>query len=178
MFGWNGYRSGSWSVSGSAGSYRWSGSGSGKMIGTDPTGSGSTTLVQVALGLTYCTGTSHINTQESYLVSTEWISCTQHHSLASSLDVFLETATQPCGCNLPTRSKWLSTSGQCCGSRSGINPDPGGQKWPKKYKKLKNFIFWSAGCSFLRADGFSCSLDVLYGGLGISKLQFLITKDF
>ncbi len=24
------------------------------------------------------------------------------------------------------------------------------------------------------AEGFSCSLDVLYGGLGISKLQFLI----
>jgi hypothetical protein len=25
----------------------------------------------------------------------------------------------------------------------------------------------SAGCSLLRAEGFSCSLDVLYGGLGI-----------
>jgi len=29
---------------------------------------------------------------------------------------------------------------------------------------------------FLRAEGFSCSLGVLYGGLGISKLQFLIKK--
>jgi hypothetical protein len=28
----------------------------------------------------------------------------------------------------------------------------------------------------LRAEGFSCSLGVLYGGLGISKLQFLIKK--
>jgi hypothetical protein len=28
----------------------------------------------------------------------------------------------------------------------------------------------------LRADGFSCSLGVLYRGLGISKLQFLIKK--
>jgi hypothetical protein len=28
----------------------------------------------------------------------------------------------------------------------------------------------------LRADGFSCSLGDLYGGLGISKLQFLIRK--
>jgi hypothetical protein len=28
----------------------------------------------------------------------------------------------------------------------------------------------------LRAAGFSCSLGVLYGGLGISKLQFLIKK--
>ncbi len=37
-------------------------------------------------------------------------------------------------------------------------------------------MFWSAGCSLLRAEGFSCSLDVLYGGLGISKLQFLMQK--
>jgi hypothetical protein len=28
----------------------------------------------------------------------------------------------------------------------------------------------------LRDEGFSCSLGVLYGGLGISKLQFLIKK--
>ncbi len=34
--------------------------------------------------------------------------------------------------------------------------------------------FLSTGCSLLRAEGFSCSLGVLYGGLGISKLQFLI----
>ncbi len=35
-------------------------------------------------------------------------------------------------------------------------PDPRGQKW----KKLINFIFWSAGCSLLRAEVFSCSLDI------------------
>jgi hypothetical protein len=35
----------------------------------------------------------------------------------------------------------------------------------------------SAGCFLLRAEGFSCSLDSLYGGLGISKLQFLIQKN-
>ncbi len=34
----------------------------------------------------------------------------------------------------------------------------------KNRKKLRNFKFWS--------NGFSCGLDVLYGGLGISKLQF------
>jgi hypothetical protein len=34
----------------------------------------------------------------------------------------------------------------------------------------------STGCSLLRAEGFSCSLGVLYGGLGISKLQLLIKK--
>jgi hypothetical protein len=28
----------------------------------------------------------------------------------------------------------------------------------------------------LRAEGFSCSLGVLYGGLGIGKWQFLIKK--
>jgi hypothetical protein len=28
----------------------------------------------------------------------------------------------------------------------------------------------------MRAEGFSCSLGVLYGGLGVSKLQVLIKK--
>jgi len=37
-------------------------------------------------------------------------------------------------------------------------------------------MFLSTGCSFLRAEGFSCSLGGLFGGLGISKLQFLIKK--
>jgi hypothetical protein len=30
----------------------------------------------------------------------------------------------------------------------------------------------------LRAEGFSCSLNVLYGGLGLKKLHFLICKSF
>ncbi len=37
-------------------------------------------------------------------------------------------------------------------------------------------MFLSTGCSLLRAEGFPCSLGVLYGGLGISKLQFLIKR--
>jgi hypothetical protein len=37
-------------------------------------------------------------------------------------------------------------------------------------------MFRNSGCSFLRAEGFSCSLDGLCGGLGIYKLQFLIKK--
>ncbi len=37
-------------------------------------------------------------------------------------------------------------------------------------------MFLSTGCSLLRAEGFSCSLGVLYGGLGISKFQFLIKR--
>ncbi len=44
----------------------------------------------------------------------------------------------------------------------------------KNRKKLRNFMFWSAWCSLLRAEGFSCSLEVLYRGVGISKWQFLI----
>jgi hypothetical protein len=35
-------------------------------------------------------------------------------------------------------------------------------------------MFLSNGCSLLSAEGFSCSLSVLYGGP--SKLQFLIKK--
>ncbi len=46
----------------------------------------------------------------------------------------------------------------------------------KNRKKSRIFMFLSTGCSLLRAQGFSCGLGVLYGGLGISKLQFLIKK--
>ncbi len=46
----------------------------------------------------------------------------------------------------------------------------------KNRKKSRIFMLLSTGCSFLRAEGFSCSLGVLYGDLGISKLQFLIKK--
>jgi hypothetical protein len=36
-----------------------------------------------------------------------------------------------------------------------------------KNRKEKKFMFLSAGCSLLRAEGFFCSLVFLYGGLGI-----------
>jgi hypothetical protein len=39
---------------------------------------------------------------------------------------------------------------------------------PKNKKKLRNFMFWSAGRSLWRAEDFSSSLDILYEGLGIS----------
>jgi hypothetical protein len=42
----------------------------------------------------------------------------------------------------------------------------------KNRKKSTILMFLSTGCSLLRAECFSCSL----GGLGISKLQFLIKK--
>jgi hypothetical protein len=40
-------------------------------------------------------------------------------------------------------------------------------------KKLRNFMFGSAGCSFLRAEGFSIAFDVLRGGNG-GKIAILI----
>jgi hypothetical protein len=46
----------------------------------------------------------------------------------------------------------------------------------KNRKKSRIFMFLSTGCSLLRAEGFSCSLGILYGGLEISKLHFLIKK--
>ncbi len=80
---------------------------------------------------------------------------------------------------------------QCCRSWSGFNGVPGsgsglsircriqeGTKTHKKRKKLIIYIFWSAVCSLLRAEDFSCSLYVLYGGLGISKLQFFNQKRY
>jgi hypothetical protein len=62
-----------------------------------------------------------------------------------------------------------------------LNSEPGSgfrraKMTHKNRKKVRNSRFWSAGCSLLRAEGFSCSLDVLYGGLEISKLKFLIKK--
>jgi hypothetical protein len=38
-------------------------------------------------------------------------------------------------------------------------------------------MFCSVGWPLLRAEGFFCNLDILYGGLGIGKLQFLIKKN-
>ncbi len=45
-----------------------------------------------------------------------------------------------------------------------------GKNDPQKYKKVQNFHVFKNWSSLLRAEGFSCSLGVLYGGLGISKL--------
>ncbi len=57
------------------------------------------------------------------------------------------------------------------------DPDPGGQKWPTNIEKSKEFsCFKVLDVLFLRAAGFSCSLCVFYGGLGITKLQFFIQK--
>ncbi len=39
-------------------------------------------------------------------------------------------------------------------------------------------MFWSVGWPLLWAAGFFCNLGILYGGLGIGKLQFLIKQKF
>jgi hypothetical protein len=44
----------------------------------------------------------------------------------------------------------------------------------KTRKKLRIFMFWSAGCSLLRTEGFSCSLGILYGGKLIKKIKIKI----
>ncbi len=35
-------------------------------------------------------------------------------------------------------------------------------------------MLWSAGCSLLRAEGFSCSLDIFYSGLEIFDQKNII----
>ncbi len=49
------------------------------------------------------------------------------------------------------------------------DPDPGGQKMThKKRRKVQKFNVVNAGCSPLKAGGFSCSFYILRGGLGIN----------
>jgi hypothetical protein len=55
-----------------------------------------------------------------------------------------------------------------CGSGSGSRR---AKRTQKNRKKFTIFMFLSTGFSLLRAEGFSCGLGVLYGGLGISKFQ-------
>ncbi len=92
-----------------------------------------------------------------------------------------------CMCNI---DKWHSLCYACALMTRVSDPDPHGSAliWVagsgsrrakmthKNRIKSRIFMFLSTGCSHLRAESFSCSLGVLYGGLGISKLQFLIKK--
>jgi hypothetical protein len=86
--------------------------------------------------------------------------------------------------NTISSERYRSYFNQCCGSGSvsGSDPDSNGvpgsisgsrrakitHKHLKKLKKLIVFKFW-----MFSFEG-PCSLDVLYGGLEISKLKFLI----
>jgi hypothetical protein len=70
----------------------------------------------------------------------------------------------------PGKRKGLT---QCCGSGTVSGSGFGSRKAKmthKHRKKLINFIFGSAGCSLLRSEGCSCTLD-------LSKFQILIKKD-
>jgi hypothetical protein len=66
-------------------------------------------------------------------------------------------------------------SGQWIASGFGIRIQ-GGQKLPTKMGNIKKFHVLNCWLFSLRAEGFFCSLDVLYEGLGIGKLKFLIKK--
>jgi hypothetical protein len=59
------------------------------------------------------------------------------------------------------------------------DPDPGRQKFAIKleFELCEKVMFLSAGCSLLRDEGISYSLDVLHGGLKITNLQFLIKTN-
>jgi hypothetical protein len=46
------------------------------------------------------------------------------------------------------------------------------------HKSRKKSCFEVLDGLFCEAGGFFCNLDILYGGLGIGKLQFLIKKKF
>jgi hypothetical protein len=78
---------------------------------------------------------------------------------------------------------------QCCGSGTGsLDPGLDSQSWfgsrrakmthkvGKRY--LNKFLFWSAGYSLLWAEGFLRSVDVLYGGLGISNFSAVFFSCF
>jgi hypothetical protein len=57
------------------------------------------------------------------------------------------------------------------------NPDPGGQKYPQKKKKVKKFHVLRAGCFLFRAESFfPVAWTSFNRGLEISKLQFLIEE--
>jgi hypothetical protein len=60
-----------------------------------------------------------------------------------------------------------------------LDPDTIVQKCPTKIGKSEEIsCFEEPVFFFQRAEGFLCSLDVLYGGLGITQLQFLNKNVF
>ncbi len=60
---------------------------------------------------------------------------------------------------------------QCFVSGSGFNQVSESGSGSSRAKM--NAMVCSSGCFLLRAEGFSCSLDVLYGGLGGKNIDFL-----
>ncbi len=82
---------------------------------------------------------------------------------------------------MPQNQLEYTTFKQGCGSGSvsGLDPDPysesgSGSRRAKMIHISRNFfekfMFRSVGWPLLRAEGFFCNSDFLYGGLGIGKL--------
>ena len=66
-----------------------------------------------------------------------------------------------------------------CYDNEGVYVNTYGKVHEQEPRNFFTSRFWQIFFHFfflLRAEGFYCSLVVLYGGLGISKLQFLIKK--
>jgi hypothetical protein len=61
---------------------------------------------------------------------------------------------------------------------SGFNKVSGSVKITHKIEKIKKFHVLKFWMFSLRAAGFFCSLDVLYVGLWIGKLQFFYQKKY
>ena len=81
-----------------------------------------------------------------------------------------------CGSFLPSWI-WIRIPNTDPDPLARLNMDPIRIRNPaRKQKKVNGFLYLSVVYSLLRSEGFSCSLDVIYGGLGISKLQFQIKK--
>jgi hypothetical protein len=74
------------------------------------------------------------------------------------------------GCGSISGSAWIRINLSCWIRIQGCKNDL------QMYKKVKNFHVLKCWMFFLRAEGFSCSLCVVYGGLVINKLQFFIKK--
>jgi hypothetical protein len=78
---------------------------------------------------------------------------------------------------LPQSTIWKLQWSHIFSRSNVVDPDPlgcrfGSRWWKlthKTRKKWRYVLFWSAGCSLLRAGGFSCSLEVFQGGQGVTK---------
>ncbi len=77
------------------------------------------------------------------------------------------------------RIRIWSVFNQVSGTRSGSRR---AKMTHKSIKKIKNLMFWSAGCSLLRAEGFFCNfmedLGLVNGCFWSKKINFLISCKF
>ncbi len=89
-----------------------------------------------------------------------WDSCNTMSLTPTPQTILAEKSTFTLLCSFPFF--WVSRihSGQWIRIQEG-------KKKPQKLKKVKKY---HAECPLLRAEGFFCSLDVLYGGLGIGTV--------